>query len=329
MERRMNLHDDEEAFRELINRTAQHFNIPEVYVEKDYWVTRVLLLLSRSEFKGDFIFKGGTALSKVHGLIKRFSEDVDLAFYNEKGLSGNQIKNRMKSAQDRITAGLKYVQRPGESKGGAFRKVYFEFPRILDGLFGQASDVILLETNSFTSPEPFSLMPVETLIAEFLWNANAENVDIEKLIKQYQLETFEVNVLDIRRTVAEKLLSLVKASRSDDPASALADKIRHIYDLCLIRRDKQHRGIFSSEELQALIGIVINADREQFKDSAFWLNEPLHECTIFSHSESIWEQLRPVFHGEFAELVYDDDLPSDGEVLELLSVLKETLINRT
>ncbi|HEI7947687.1 nucleotidyl transferase AbiEii/AbiGii toxin family protein [Proteus mirabilis] len=69
----MNLHNNPDVFLELINRTAEYFKIPEVYVEKDYWVTHVLLQLSLSEFRNDFIFKGGTALSKVFGLIKRFS----------------------------------------------------------------------------------------------------------------------------------------------------------------------------------------------------------------------------------------------------------------
>ncbi len=39
----MNLHNNPDVFLELINRTAEYFKIPEVYVEKDYWVTHVLL----------------------------------------------------------------------------------------------------------------------------------------------------------------------------------------------------------------------------------------------------------------------------------------------
>ncbi|WP_432807491.1 nucleotidyl transferase AbiEii/AbiGii toxin family protein [Proteus hauseri] len=66
--------------------------------------THVLLQLSQSEFRDDFVFKGGTALSKFFGLIQRFSEDVDLAMFNNRGLSGNQIKNRMKSAEETISA---------------------------------------------------------------------------------------------------------------------------------------------------------------------------------------------------------------------------------
>ena len=164
----MNLHKDREVFLELISRTAEYFTIPEVYVEKDYWVTKILLQISKSEFREDFIFKGGTSLSKVFALIQRFSEDIDLAMFNNQRLNGNQIKKRMKAAEEAITAGLTYVKTPSESKGSQFRKISYAYPRIIDGEFGHASDIILLETNSFTSPEPFSLMPAQSLIAEFL-----------------------------------------------------------------------------------------------------------------------------------------------------------------
>jgi hypothetical protein len=48
-------------------------------VEKDFWVCWLLdCLFGMSPWRKQMAFKGGTSLSKVHGLIKRFSEDVDL-----------------------------------------------------------------------------------------------------------------------------------------------------------------------------------------------------------------------------------------------------------
>lgn len=47
-------------------------------IEKDFWVCWILQRLFRSPLKDSIIFKGGTSLSKVYGLIKRFSEDIDL-----------------------------------------------------------------------------------------------------------------------------------------------------------------------------------------------------------------------------------------------------------
>ncbi len=38
----MNLHEDREIFAELVEVTAEAIGLPQVYVEKDYWVTRAL-----------------------------------------------------------------------------------------------------------------------------------------------------------------------------------------------------------------------------------------------------------------------------------------------
>lgn len=53
--------------------------MPADFVEKDYWVTYVLYRLVK-EGVDDFVFKGGTSLSKGWNLIDRFSEDIDLLF---------------------------------------------------------------------------------------------------------------------------------------------------------------------------------------------------------------------------------------------------------
>lgn len=50
-----------------------------VVLEKDFWVCWVLGVLFRSEFRESLVFKGGTSLSKVYGVIERFSEDIDLS----------------------------------------------------------------------------------------------------------------------------------------------------------------------------------------------------------------------------------------------------------
>lgn len=79
---RMNLHHDPEAFAEFSSAAAEEFGLPEVYVEKDYWVTFALQNLAESNLVDQVVFKGGTSLSKAYRLIDRFSEDIDLAVLN-------------------------------------------------------------------------------------------------------------------------------------------------------------------------------------------------------------------------------------------------------
>ena len=38
----MNLHENKALFRDTVQTTAQEMGIPDIYVEKDYWVTFVL-----------------------------------------------------------------------------------------------------------------------------------------------------------------------------------------------------------------------------------------------------------------------------------------------
>ncbi|MCK4341611.1 MAG: nucleotidyl transferase AbiEii/AbiGii toxin family protein [Phycisphaerae bacterium] len=65
--------------RDLFRETAARRAMNPAVVEKDFWVCWVLMHLFADATIGDrIVFKGGTSLSKVFGLIDRFSEDVDL-----------------------------------------------------------------------------------------------------------------------------------------------------------------------------------------------------------------------------------------------------------
>lgn len=64
--------------RDAIIQTAAKLNMEPAAVEKDFWVCWMLQRLFHSKLAESIIFKGGTSLSKVYGLIKRFSEDIDL-----------------------------------------------------------------------------------------------------------------------------------------------------------------------------------------------------------------------------------------------------------
>ncbi len=64
---------------QLFQETAAERGMSAAVVEKDFWVCWVLrLIFSDPQWGTRIVFKGGTSLSKVFGLIERFSEDVDL-----------------------------------------------------------------------------------------------------------------------------------------------------------------------------------------------------------------------------------------------------------
>ena len=64
---------------ELFTLTADKMKLSPAIIEKDFWVCWMLdYLFGRSPWTRQLAFKGGTSLSKAYGLIKRFSEDIDL-----------------------------------------------------------------------------------------------------------------------------------------------------------------------------------------------------------------------------------------------------------
>lgn len=75
---------------EIFAETANRQGLPEALVEKDFWVCWILAqIFSIDELKVGVLFKGGTSLSKVFGVIERFSEDIDLAVdYTMLGFTG-------------------------------------------------------------------------------------------------------------------------------------------------------------------------------------------------------------------------------------------------
>lgn len=85
----------------IIREMAARRGISAVMVEKDFWVSWTLaVLFAHPEFGVQLVFKGGTSLSKVFGVIERFSEDIDLSVspefvgINEKWVEEAESRNK-------------------------------------------------------------------------------------------------------------------------------------------------------------------------------------------------------------------------------------------
>lgn len=65
--------------RAFFEEAAGRRDLTPIIVEKDFWICWTLRRLARfPNLAGHVTFKGGTSLSKAHGIIERFSEDIDL-----------------------------------------------------------------------------------------------------------------------------------------------------------------------------------------------------------------------------------------------------------
>lgn len=64
----------------IIEQVAARRGILPVIVEKDFWICWILgRIYATPVMASSVVFKGGTSLSKVFGVIERFSEDADLS----------------------------------------------------------------------------------------------------------------------------------------------------------------------------------------------------------------------------------------------------------
>ena len=72
-------------------------------VEKDFWVCWTLKqIFEHEELAKIFIFKGGTSLSKLFGLIYRFSEDIDLILDWRVVTDDDPMADRSKTQQSKL-----------------------------------------------------------------------------------------------------------------------------------------------------------------------------------------------------------------------------------
>ena len=84
----MILHKDKESFDAVIKAASRYFNVSTAIIEKDYYVT--LILLELVKLVPGLLFKGGTSLSKCYKIIDRFSEDIDISLDSEHQSQANR-----------------------------------------------------------------------------------------------------------------------------------------------------------------------------------------------------------------------------------------------
>jgi predicted nucleotidyltransferase component of viral defense system len=319
LEHSMNLHEDKDAFLELVQATAQKAKLPEIYVEKDYWVTNVLRNLASSDLSHTVVFKGGTSLSKAHKLVERFSEDIDLAVI-DLSQSGNQKRGLLKNIETVAAKGLTQIKDDLRiSKRSRIRKTVWRYPRVVnDQNFGQASSNLLIEVAAFVEPQPNMVMTLESIIAEELSNLGRND-----LIDLHGLESFEINVLAVERTLTEKILCLAMKSYDQDPISRLSTGIRHLYDINKILKQGKFRDFILGQEFPVLLDACLVQEADCFGKKE-WHDHPLGHAPIFAKIDEWAPSLKAAYTGEFEDMVYGD-LPGFGGVVDSVKLIRDSL----
>ena len=201
-----------EERRLFIEQAALRRNVSPVVLEKDFWVCWLLGNLFESEFADNLVFKGGTSLSKVFGVIERFSEDIDLsvspAFLKlpAAGTSRNQANKWMAKAEAACGAAVRNQIGPAieaavEGVLGRSERVWFEFladphtkspmllfhyPSSQPAGFDYLKRSVRLEFGSLTDQQPVGRHPIRPWIAEVMpdafhdWRCEVVALEVER-----------------------------------------------------------------------------------------------------------------------------------------------------
>jgi len=226
----LKLQIDPDGFTALLNIVGNSTGIRPDILEKDYYITLFLKELSEWQSELPAYFKGGTALYKALGSVRRFSEDIDITVCVE-GCSNSRAKRRLEKAANGYkslprTAAMKEME--SNQKGSItsvydYASVYGAF--IADPL--QRFSHVKIEATSFTVSEPFAPLTIAPLVYE---RADDEQKDI--LRGRYDVIPFSINTIRLERIFADKVF----ASEFYYQRREYFDVSKHIYDLAVMAK---------------------------------------------------------------------------------------------
>lgn len=216
---------------EAAGSIAEATGIPVVQIEKDFWITEVLrgVAARGSEAEITAVFKGGTSLSKAFGLIRRFSEDVDIVVV----LAGSGTSATHRVLKSFVEAAENATGLPAEideaaTSRGVRRTAIFRYPT--DAQSDLLSTGVRLELGTRGGAMPTQRRSITSLLDQF---QSFRTSGIETLIGP----PIEMHVQAPVRTLIEKLMIVHHAAVEDDEGERRR-LVRHYYDIwCLLGSD--------------------------------------------------------------------------------------------
>lgn len=247
---------------DILRTAATRSQRPAVILEKDIWVCWVLQALFSILDTHPMAFKGGTSLSKVYGIIDRFSEDVDVtldyrAFDDDfdpftKSASRTAIKRFSERLRDRVAIHVRDIVAPVLDAaarrlapdgrydihiGDDGETVRFTYPSAVDAPDSYVASEILLEfggRNVIDPNERHAIVP-----------------DIAALTDGLDYPAATVTVLSPARTFWEKATLIHVACHRRQLATRPERLSRHWFDLVCLAAHPVGRAALANRGLLA------------------------------------------------------------------------------
>lgn len=243
---------------ELFALAAERLGMGSVaVVEKDFWVCWTLKhLFGHPKLSELLIFKGGTSLSKVFGLVDRFSEDIDLILDWRAVTDEDPMAERSKTKQEKLNEAINEKAR-----------VYISETLVpmLDAALGTHCEVEVLggekdlghivrvkypETTESGTLLPYIQLEIGPLAS---WLPHAEYT-IRPYIAEDAPSLFEdpdcpVCAIDAERTFWEKATILHHEAYRPESSPVPVRYSRHYYDLYLMAQSDAKRKALADFQL--------------------------------------------------------------------------------
>lgn len=241
--------------RDAFNAAAEALGASAQAIEKDFWVCRAIDAMFTgfgSSARPKLYFKGGTSLSKGYGLIKRFSEDIDIVV-SRRGLlipdaddplsqaSTTKRKKATEVAMERCCAFVSGRMRSKLAKILAMCRIELD-AEDKDGCTLQILYPSLLDPNGYIAPWVKIEVGARGAITPCAERAIEPYVQ-SVLAGGWDLSTSAVAMIEAERTFLEKALILHgnHCRMRDNPNWKPSDRnhmARHYYDVAMMRDTK-------------------------------------------------------------------------------------------
>ncbi len=323
----------ESELRELFQATAFKMGIQPSIIEKDFWVCYLLdHLFNESQFKNDFVFKGGTSLSKAFHVIERFSEDIDLILDWTK-LDYSKMepwKDRSKNQQDKFNKELNAAAATyfKETLVPKLNEEIEEKLGIVNSFQIDDHDPMLIR---FIYPVYFpdatqylrSYIQLEIgPIAE--WTPSSE-VEIAPFAVDYYPALFgqkstHVRTIDAERTFWEKITILHKIVHWPEGKPVSQRYARHLYDVYQMGHSEIKNKAFDKKNL--LEKDVLFKEKFYYSKSAHYESSTLKEVKLVPEGKIVSE-LRKDYEN-MKTMIYSEK-PDFDDIIEYLKSLENEI----
>lgn len=214
----MNLHKNPQEFYDTLLVLGDRLNTSPAIIEKDYYVTMFLEVLSKRV--PNLLFKGGTSLSKCHKIIKRFSEDIDLTLEAENQTQGQKKNLKYEIIEVCNELGLELINEADIRSRRDYNRYEIKYPIKFEG--AGIKQYLLVETVFMVKAYPDEIKMATSMIYDF-WKEIGE----EAAIEEYEMKPFEIRVQTLERTLVDKVFAICDYAVSNNTNG----HSRHIYDL--------------------------------------------------------------------------------------------------